>query len=83
MFGNVVQPLPLPFDECLEKLRQFIETTNRYPQMNAVSEEVALRKWYREVEHGILQVTPKQKEIFDKFKEQYPISNYRSSKKNS
>ena len=83
MFGNVVQPLSLPFDECLEKLRQFIETTNRYPQMNAVSEEVALRKWYREVEHGIQQVTPEQKVLFDKFKEQYPISNYRSCKINA
>ena len=78
-YGNAVKPLSLPFDECLEKLRQFIETTGRYPQMKAVSEEVALRKWYREVGHGILVVTPEQKERFNKFSEQYPMSKYKSS----
>jgi len=78
MYGNVVQPLSLPFDECLEKLRHFIEATGRYPQMKAVSEEAALRKWYREVGHGILYVTPEEKEKFNKFTEQYPMSKYRN-----
>ena len=78
-FGNVVQPLTLPFDECLERLRQFIETTGRYPQMKASPDEVSLRKWYREVGHGIIVVTPEQREKFNKFKEQYPISKYRTS----
>ena len=68
----------LPFDECLDKLRQFIETTGRYPQMAAVAEEVALRKWFREVGHGILQVTPEQKEKFNRFTEKYPISKYKA-----
>lgn len=81
MYGNVVLPLSLPFDECLERLRLFIETTGRYPQMNAVSEEVALRKWYREVGHGIMDVTPEQKERFHKFTKQYSISKYRSPQK--
>lgn len=79
MYGNVVQPLTQPFDECLERLRQFIETTGRYPQMKAVSDEVALRKWYREVGHEILEVTPEQKEKFNKFKEQYSQSKYRTT----
>lgn len=78
MYGNVVRPLSLPFDECLDKLRQFIETTGRYPQMAAVAEEVALRKWFREVGHGILQVTPEQKEKFNRFTEKYPISKYKA-----
>ena len=81
MYGNIVQPLPLPFDECLERLRQFIETTGRYPQMKALSEETALRKWYREVRHGILEVTPEQKEKFKQFTEQYPMSKYRNAQK--
>ena len=80
MYGNVVQPLSLPFDDCLKRLRLFIETTGRYPQMKAVSEEVALRKWYREVKHGILQVTSEQKEKFNKFTEQFPMSKYKSPK---
>ena len=79
MYGNVVQSLTQPFDECLERLRQFIETTGRYPQMKAVSDEVALRKWYREVGHEIIEVTPEQKEKFNEFKEQYPMSKYRTS----
>ena len=79
MYGNVVHPLSLPFDECLGRLRQFIETTGRYPQMKALSEETALRKWYREVGHGILEVTPEQKDKFHKFTEQYPMSKYRTS----
>lgn len=77
MYGNVVQSLSLPFDACLERLRQFIETTGRYPQMKAVSEEAALRKWYREVGHSIIEVTPEQKDKFNKFKEQYPMSKYK------
>ena len=77
MYGNIVKALSLPFDECLERLRQFIETTGRYPQMKAVSEEAALRKWYREVGHGILEVTPEQKEKFNLFTEQYPMSKYK------
>ena len=78
MYGNVVHPLSLPFDECLERLRQFIETTGRYPQMKAVSEEAALRKWYREVGHGVLRVTQEQKVRFNNFTEQYPMSKYRN-----
>ena len=78
IYGNIVQPLSKPFDDCLEQLRQFIETTGRYPQMKAVSEEAALRKWYREVGHGIMIVTQEQKEKFNKFSEQYPMSKYRN-----
>lgn len=78
MYGNIVHSLSLPFDECLERLRQFIETTGRYPQMKAVSEEAALRKWYREVGHGILQITPEQKEKFNRFTEQYPMAKYKT-----
>lgn len=76
MYGNIVTPLSLPFEECLEKLRQFIIATGRYPQMKAVAEEVALRKWYREVGHGILSVSPEQKRLFDQFTMQYPMSQY-------
>lgn len=80
MFGNVVPPLSLPFEECLTRLEQFIKTTGHYPQMNTLAEEVALRKWYREVGHGILDVTSEQKELFQRFLEQYPMSQ-KSTKK--
>lgn len=74
MYGKEVLPLSLPFEECLSRLEHFIKTTGRYPQMNSVSEEVALRKWYREVGHGLIEITPEQKELFRRFTEQYPMS---------
>lgn len=80
MYGNEVQPLSLPFEDCLARLEQFVKTTGRYPQMNALAEEVALRKWYREVGHGIINVTPEQKELFQRFSKQYPMSQ-KSTKK--
>lgn len=76
LFGKEVLPLSFPFEECLARLEYFIKTTGHYPQMNSLAEEVALRKWYREVGHGIIEITPEQKEIFARFKEQYPMSKY-------
>lgn len=80
MFGKEVQPLSLPFEECLERLRQFIVSTGRYPQMKAVAEEVALRKWFREVGHGLIDITSEQRELFRQFKEQYSMSTKANTK---
>lgn len=74
ILGNIVPSLSFPFYECLAKLENFIKTNGRYPQMNAVAEEAALRKWYREVGHGIIEISPQQQEVFKQFKIQYPIS---------
>jgi hypothetical protein len=72
IYGNEVLPLSLSFDECLARLEQFIKTTGRYPQMKALADEVALRKWYREVGHGIISITSEQRETFNRFKSKYP-----------
>lgn len=80
MFGKEVLPLSLPFEECLERLRQFIVSTGRYPQMNAVAEETALRKWFREVGHGLIDITSEQRELFRQFKEQYSMSTKANTK---
>ena len=77
IYGNEVKPLSLPFDECLSRLEQFIKTTGRYPQMNALADEVALRKWFREVGHGIIAITLEQREKFNVFISQYPINKYK------
>ena len=77
IYGNEVKPLSLPFDECLSRLEQFIKTTGRYPQMNALADEVALRKWFREVGHGIIAITLEQREKFNVFTSQYPINKYK------
>lgn len=75
IYGNEVKSLSLPFEECLAKFEQFVKTTGRYPQMNALAEEVALRKWYREVGHGIISVTAAQKTALYSFTAQYPDIN--------
>lgn len=80
MYGKEVLPLSLPFEECLERLRLFVVSTGRYPQMNAVAEETALRKWFREVGHGLIDVTSEQRELFRRFKEQYPLSTKANTK---
>lgn len=74
MYGNEVKALSLPFEECLARLEHFVKTTGRYPQMNTLADEVALRKWYREVGHGIIDITPEQKELFRQFKLKYPVT---------
>lgn len=75
IYGNEVKSLSLPFEECLAKFEQFVKTNGRYPQMNALAEEVALRKWYREVGHGIISVTAAQKTALYSFTAQYPDIN--------
>lgn len=82
MYGKEVLPLTLSFEDCLTRLEQFIKSTGRYPQMNAVAEEVALRKWYREVGHGLIEITPEQKNVFRCFTKQYPMSHKSTSKAN-
>ena len=85
IYGNEVQSLSLPFEECLSRLEQFVKNTGRYPQMKAVADEAALRKWYREVGHGIIPMTAEQREAFNSFKSQYPNvnkSNTNDSKSN-
>lgn len=74
MFGKEVLSLNLPFEECLSRLEHFIKTTGRYPQMNAVNDEAALRKWYREIGHGLIEITPEQEMLFKQFMEKYPMS---------
>lgn len=77
IYGHEVQPLTGTFEECLDKFKQFVVATKRYPKMNALSEETALRKWFREVGHGIVQVTPDQMTAFRKFCEEYPMDKYK------
>ncbi len=77
MYGNEVKPLQLPFEECLTRFKQFIVATNRYPKMNALSEEVALRKWFREVGHGLIYTTPEQMAQFRNLTEEFPMDKYK------
>ncbi len=75
VYGNEVVPLSLPFEECLARLEQFVKTTGHYPQMNALADEVALRKWFREVGHGLIATTAAQRDAFYRFTAKYPLSS--------
>lgn len=54
------------FDEILSRFRLFVIQNKRYPLMDGEHDEVALRKWYREVGHGLVPCTEEQKILFDK-----------------
>lgn len=80
IYGNEVQPLSLPFEECLSRLEKFVKNTGRYPQMKAMAEEVALRIWYRDVNNGNISITLHQRDELQRFTEQYPITKKTNTK---
>lgn len=77
IYGHEVLPLSGTFEECLDKLKQFVIKMKRYPQMHALTEETALRKWFREVGHGLIPTTPEQMSAFRAFIAEYPLNKYK------
>lgn len=69
--GMKVLPSSGTFKKCLDKLKLFVVTMKRYPQMHALTKETALRKWFREVEHGLIMTTPEQMSAFRVFIAEY------------
>lgn len=74
--GMKVLPSSGTFKKCLDKLKQFVVTMKRYPQMHALTKETALRKWFREVRHGLIMTTPEQMSAFRVFIAEYPLNKY-------
>jgi len=63
--GGVVAFPSGSFDEILSRFRLFVIKNKRYPFMDGEHDEVALRKWYREIGHGLVTITDEQKILFD------------------
>ncbi len=63
--GQVVAFPSGTFDEILSRFRLFVIKNKRYPLMDGEHDEIALRKWYREVGHGLVTITDEQKILFD------------------
>jgi hypothetical protein len=63
--GQVVEFPPGSFFEILSRFRLFVIKNKRYPLMDGEHDEVALRKWFREVGHGLVPITDEQKILFD------------------
>ena len=63
--GQVVEFPPGSFFEILSRFRLFVIKNKRYPLMDGEHDEIALRKWFREVGHGLVPITDEQKILFD------------------
>ena len=62
------QVVPLPqgsFFEILSRFRLFVIQHKCFPFMDGEHEEIALRKWHREIDHGLVQITEEEKILFD------------------
>lgn len=63
--GQVVKFPSGSFDENLSRFRSFVIKNKHYPFMDGEHNEIALRKWFREVGHGLVAMTDEQKIFFD------------------
>ncbi len=63
--GKVVALPSGSFFEILSRFRLFVIQNKRFPFMDGEHYEIALRKWHREVGHGLVAITDEEKILFD------------------
>ena len=63
--GHVVLLPSGSFGEILSCFRLFVIKNKHYPFMDGEHDEIALRKWFREVGHGLIPITDEEKILFD------------------
>ena len=63
--GQVVTFPSGSFFEILSRFRLFVIQNKRFPFMDGEHDEIALRKWHREVGHGLVSITDEEKILFD------------------
>lgn len=63
--GQVVAFPSGSFFEILSRFRLFVIQNKRFPFMDGEHDEIALRKWYREVGHGLVAITDEENILFD------------------
>ena len=63
--GQVVAFPSGSFFEILSRFRLFVIQNKRFPFMDGEHDEIALRKWHREVGHGLVVITDEEKMLFD------------------
>ena len=63
--GHVVAFPSGSFFEILSRFRLFVIQNKRFPFMDGEHDEIALRKWHREVGHGLVTITDEEKILFD------------------
>ena len=63
--GQLVELPSGSFFEILSRFRLFVIQNKHHPFMDGDHDEIALRKWYREIGHGLVPITDEQKILFD------------------
>ena len=63
--GQLVELPSGSFFEILSRFRLFVIQNKHYPFMDGDHDEIALRKCYREIGHGLEPITDEQKKLFD------------------
>ena len=63
--GHVVLLPSGSFGDILSCFRLFVIKNKHYPFMDGEHDEIALRKWFREVGHGLIPITDEEKILFD------------------
>ena len=63
--GQVVALPSGSFFEILSRFRLFVIQNKRFPFMDGEHDEIALRKWHREIGHGLVAITDEEKILFD------------------
>jgi len=63
--GQLVELPSGSFFEIISRFRLFVLQNKRYPFMDGEHDEIVLRKWYREVRHGLVSITDEEKILFD------------------
>lgn len=63
--GQLVELPSVSFFEILSRFRLFVIQNKHYPFMDGDHDEIALRKWYREIGHGLVPITDEQKILLD------------------
>lgn len=69
--GNEVLAPGGTFEKNMASFRRFVDANGRYPMLDGEHDEAVLRKWFREVGHGIVPLDDAQKEAFAKMNEDY------------
>ncbi len=63
--GRIVEFPSGSFFEILSRFRLFVIQNKRFPFMDGEHDEIVLRKWHREVGHGLVTITDEEKILFD------------------
>ena len=63
--GRIVESPSGSFFEILSRFRLFVIQNKHFPFMDGEHDEIALRKWHREVGHGLVSITDEEKVLFD------------------